>query len=128
MSLSQLAPKEISVERVLKVIAEAERHHRIVWTAGRVLKEDGSLHQVMTGDPLRRKAVLRRLRGVLKTLARAGVLAERGFQFNFGADHEVSYDLMQVIGDEAPATDAGGDTTTREPGRPNSIGCSQGEE
>jgi hypothetical protein len=119
MTLSQLTPKEISIDHVLKVIAEAERHHRIVWTAGRVLKEDGSLHQVMTGDPMRRKAVLRRLRAVLKTLARAGVLAERGLQFNFGADHEVSYDLVQVIGNEAPATDAGGDTTTREPSQPN---------
>jgi hypothetical protein len=67
----------------------------MVWTAGRVLKEDGSLHQVMPGEPARRKALLRRLRAILKRLARDGVLAERGPQFNFGAGHEVSYDLIR---------------------------------
>ncbi|MBC7979913.1 MAG: hypothetical protein H7Y36_05060 [Armatimonadetes bacterium] len=107
MSLSQLAPKEISVDLVLEVIVGAERHHRIVWTAGRVLKEDGSLHQVMTGDPVRRKALLSRLRAILKTLAGEGVLAERGLQFNFGADYEVGYDLIGESDDKGAATDGG---------------------
>ncbi len=107
MSLSQIAPEEIGVDRVLEVIVEAERHHRIVWTAGRLLKEDGSLHQVMTGDPARRKAVLKRLRAILKTLAEDGLLAERGLQFNFGADYEVGYDLIRESDDTCAGTDAG---------------------
>ncbi|MCB1130283.1 MAG: hypothetical protein KDN05_04080 [Verrucomicrobiae bacterium] len=98
MSLSKLTPKEVGVDRVLDVIAATEGRHRVVWTAGRVLKEDGSLHQVMTGDPVRRKSLLRRIRSILKTLASDGLLRERGIQFNFGAGNEAGYDLVGEIG------------------------------
>lgn len=106
MSLSKRSPKEVSVDRVLDVIEATESRHRVVWTAGRVLKEDGSLHQVMTGDPVTRKALLRRIRAILKTLANDGLLTERGIQFNFGADYEVGYELVGEIGGEGVPEDA----------------------
>ena len=56
------------------------------------------MHQVMTGDPVRRKSLLRRIRSILKTLASDGLLRERGIQFNFGAGNEAGYDLVGEIG------------------------------
>ncbi len=94
MAISELPPDQISIDHVFGVIVASESRHRIVWTAGRVLKEDGSLHRVATGDPDRRRAVMRRLRSHLKALVERGELEERGVQFNYGADHEVSYDFV----------------------------------
>ena len=105
MSISKLPTEEISRDRILDVIAATEGRHRVVWTAGRVLKEDGSLHQVMTGDPVRRKSLLRRTRSILKTLASDGLLRERGIQFNFGAGNEAGYDLVGEIGEVGVPTE-----------------------
>lgn len=96
MRFSELPAHEITLEQVLDVIRRTELRHRVVWTAGRVLKEEGSLHRVATGNPLARKLTLRRVRRILKILVRNGVLAERGLQFNFGTTTEVSYDLVDL--------------------------------
>ncbi len=93
MSISESLPHEITLEQVLELIRQTERRHRVVWTAGRVLKEEGSLHQVMTGDPIARKRLLKRVRAILKALVHDGSLAERGPQFNYGTTTEVSYDF-----------------------------------
>lgn len=103
MSFAQLPLPEITVAKVLDIIARTERRHRVVWTAGRILMEDGSLHQVMTTDPGRRQKVLRRIRGILKNLLAQGLLAERGIQFNYGTNNKVSYDF--VGHSDSPAAD-----------------------
>ncbi len=94
MPLSELPSQEITLEHVFDVIVRTEQRHRVVWTAGRILKEDGSLHRIATASPGRRRLVLRRIRNILKELVREGVLAERGVQFNYGTGTEASYDLV----------------------------------
>lgn len=76
------------------MIIRTEQRHRVVWTAGRILKEDGSLHRIATGSPEQRRSVLHRIRSVLKELEREGVLAGRGTQFNFGMGREAAYDFV----------------------------------
>ncbi len=107
-NLSELPPKSITTERVVAIIVATEQRRRVVWTAGRILREDGSLHGVMTGEPARRRGVLRKIRGILKALAGEGVLKERGFQFNFGTTTEVGYDFVRVPESAGAAEDGCG--------------------
>jgi hypothetical protein len=97
MNSSELPAAGISIGQVLDVIRRTEARHHVVWTAGRVLKEEGLLHRIMTGDPGARKLILRQVRAILKTLVRDGVLAERGLQFNYGMSTEVSYDFVHQL-------------------------------
>ena len=94
MSFANSAPHSITERQVMAVMAATERRHRVVWTAGRVLKADGSLHQVMISDPGRRRQYLSRLRTILRSLAERGILFERGAQFNYGMMREISYDFV----------------------------------
>lgn len=76
------------------MIVRTEQRHRVVWTAGRVLKEEGSLHRIATSSPDRRRSVLRRIRNLLKELEREGMLSAREPQFNFGTGKEAAYDFV----------------------------------
>jgi SRSO17 transposase len=90
----ELSSSEITHEQILGLIMRTEQRHRVVWTAGRVLKEDGSLHRVATRNPSLRRLVLRRIRSILKELEREGILSAREPQFNFGMGKEVAFDFM----------------------------------
>ena len=94
MSFFDIPPLDITREHVLAVIEATERRRRVVWTAGRVLKEDGSEYRISTSSRERRRCYLRRLRTILKQLAQQGVLKRRGFQFNYGCLYEVGYDYV----------------------------------
>jgi hypothetical protein len=94
MSLYHLKPESITAEDVIEIIEATEGRHRVVWTPGRILQEDGSEKQVMTSSGGKRRATLRRLRKILKTLADEGVLKRRGTQFNYGTIHELGYDYL----------------------------------
>jgi hypothetical protein len=101
MHFSELPTQDITCKQVLDVILRAEQRRRVVWTAGRILKEEGSLYRVATGSPNVRRSTLRRIRRILKELVRDGVLAERGgTQFNYGTTNEVSYDLVSPSSSE----------------------------
>ena len=91
MSFADLPPDQITVERVLGVISENSRARSIIWTAGRVLKEDGSLQRIAAGAEARRRLIFRRVRTHLKELERAGLLEPAGNQFNFGMGNEAGY-------------------------------------
>jgi hypothetical protein len=97
----------LTPEHVVALISKVEERHRVVWTAGRILKEDGCLHQVMTGEPAIRRQALARIRRILKNLVRDGVLSERGFQFNYGMTTEVGYDFLAPKKQQAGQADAG---------------------
>ena len=78
----------------MTIIQRTEERHRVVWTAGRVLKEDGSEIQILTSPREKRHPIMQRLRKLLKALADEGILKKRGTQFNFGTMNEIGYDYL----------------------------------
>jgi hypothetical protein len=83
-----------SSEEVLALIADAERHRKFVWTAGRVLRE-AALWTRLEGLPYReRKLVLTRLTTFLEDLAQQGVLDRRREVQSIGYGDEVGFDYV----------------------------------
>ena len=84
-----------SPEQVLKVISDAERHRKFVWTASRVLKEGGYLGQI-AGRYEERKIVLKRIAGFLQDLALSGLLRRRDELQSIGFGNEIGFDFVAL--------------------------------
>jgi hypothetical protein len=82
-----------SPEQVLRVISDAERHRKFVWTASRVLKEAGHLGQI-AGRYGERKIVLKRIAGFLHDLAQQGFLQRRDELQSIGFGNEIGFDFV----------------------------------
>ncbi len=83
-----------SSEEVLTVIADAERHRKFVWTAGRVLREKALWNRVENLQYRERKAVLKRLTTFLEDLADQGILQRRSEVQSIGYGDETGFDYV----------------------------------
>ena len=84
-----------SPEEVHSVIADAERHRKFVWTAGRILKEAALWAQVDGLEFEERKAVLKRVTGFLEVLAVKGILQRRQELQSIGYGNEIGFDYVR---------------------------------
>jgi hypothetical protein len=82
-------------EDVRAVIAEAERHRKFVWTAGRVLKEATLWSRLESLSYRERKLVLKSLATFLDDLANQGVLQRRREAQSIGYGDEIGFDYVR---------------------------------
>jgi hypothetical protein len=87
-------------ERILDLIVRAEDHKKLVWTAGRVLKEAALWKRVEELDYEERKMVLKRVTGLLEDFAYQGFLRRRSEPQSIGYGNEIGFDYV-------PARNAG---------------------
>jgi hypothetical protein len=83
-----------SPQEVLSVIVAAERHRKIVWTAGRVLREKALWTHLESLSYHERKAVLSRLVSFLEELAQQGILHRRQERQRIGYGDEIGFDYV----------------------------------
>jgi hypothetical protein len=69
-------------------------HNKIVWTAGRVLKEASLWRRVEELDYEERKVVLKRLTGFLENFASQGLLQRRTEPQSIGYGNEIGFDYL----------------------------------
>ena len=83
-----------SSQRILDLILHAEKHKKIVWTAGRVLREAALWKQVEELDYDERKIVLKRVTGILEEFALNGQLRRRDLPQSIGYGNEIGFDYI----------------------------------
>ena len=81
-------------EEVFGLIVRTEAHRKVVWTAGRVLREAALWGRVEELDYEGRKIVLNRITGFLGDLAARGVLHRRGEPQSIGYGDEAGFDYV----------------------------------
>lgn len=72
-----------------------ERHRKIVWTAGRVLKEMGLWTRIGGLEYEERKLVVRRLVRCLEALETSGALRRRPEPQSIGYGDEIGFDYVE---------------------------------
>jgi hypothetical protein len=83
-----------SPNQILDIIVHTENHRKIVWTAGRVLKESALWRQVEELDYEERKIVLKRVTGILEEFALQGHLERRNQPQSIGYGNEIGFDYV----------------------------------
>jgi hypothetical protein len=83
-----------SPDRILDLIVHTENHKKIVWTAGRVLKEAALWRQVEELDYEERKIVLKRVTCMLEEFALEGLLERRNEPQSIGYGNEIGFDYV----------------------------------
>lgn len=81
-------------EEILHLIAKAENHKKIVWTAGRVLKTAALWNRVERLDYEERKVVLNRITNILEEFAFRGLLQPRSEPQSIGYGNESGFDYI----------------------------------
>jgi|SRR5579863_6455266 len=82
--------------QILDLIVSAERHRKLVWTAGRVLKEMALWTRVEQLDYEERKLVLKRVAQSLEGMVRQGILLRRQEPQSIGYGNEIGFDYARV--------------------------------
>lgn len=85
-----------SSSQVFDLIVHTENHRKIVWTAGRVLKEAALWRQVEELDYEERKIVLKRIAGILEQFALQGRLQRRNDPQSIGYGNEIGFDYVST--------------------------------
>ena len=83
-----------SSQEILDLIVHAENHKKIVWTAGRVLKEAALWKQVEALEYDERKIVLKRVTGILEGFSLKGLLERRNEPQSIGYGNEIGFDYI----------------------------------
>jgi len=83
-----------SASQVFDLIVHTENHRKIVWTAGRVLKEAALWRQVEELDYEERKIVLKRVAGILEQFVMQGHLQRRSEPQSIGYGNEIGFDYV----------------------------------
>jgi hypothetical protein len=83
-------------ERILDLIVVAEEHKKLVWTAGRVLKEAALWKRVRELDYEERKIVLKRVTEFLEDFASQGLLRRRADPQSIGYGNEIGFDYVHA--------------------------------
>jgi|ERR1700758_5221293 hypothetical protein len=81
-------------DQIFELIVHTENHRKIVWTAGRVLKEAALWRQVEELDYEERKIVLKRVTGILEEFALQGHLERRNEPQSIGYGSEIGFDFV----------------------------------
>jgi hypothetical protein len=79
---------------IFDLIVHVENHKKIVWTAGRVLKEASLWTRVEALDYDERKIVLKRVTGILEEFALKGHLQRRNEPQSIGYGNEIGFDYI----------------------------------
>jgi hypothetical protein len=85
-----------SPDRILDLIVHIENHRKIVWTAGRILKEAARWRQVEELDYEERKIVLKQVTGILEEFALQGHLRRRNEPQSIGYGNEIGFDYVSL--------------------------------
>ena len=80
--------------RILDLIVREEAHKKLVWTAGRVLKEAALWKRVEELEYDERKIVLNRVTGLLEDFASQGFLRRRAEPQSIGYGNEIGFDYV----------------------------------
>jgi hypothetical protein len=83
-----------SPDRTFELIVRTANHRKIVWTAGRVLKEAALWRQVEELDYEERKIVLKRVTGILEEFTSQGHLQRRNQPQSIGYGSEIGFDFV----------------------------------
>src|SRR5437763_4335808 len=83
-----------SPDQIFDLIVHTENHRKIVWTAGRVLKEAALWTRVEELDYEERKIVLKRVTGILEEFAVQGHLKRRNEPQSIGYGSEIGFDYV----------------------------------
>jgi hypothetical protein len=83
-----------SPDQMLEVIVHTENHRKVVWTAGRVLREAALWRQVEELDYEERKIVLKRVTRILEEFALLGYLERRNEPQSIGYGNEIGFDFV----------------------------------
>ena len=83
-----------SSQKIFNLIIHAEDHKKIVWTAGRVLREAALWKRVEELDYDERKIVLKRITGILEEFALKGHLQRRNEPQSIGYGNEIGFDYV----------------------------------
>jgi hypothetical protein len=89
-----------SSQQIFDLIVHAENHKKIVWTAGRVLREAALWKEVEELDYEERKIVLRRVTSILEEFALKGCLLRRSEPQSIGYGNEIGFDYLPPKGFE----------------------------
>ena len=81
-------------EQIFGLIVHTENYRKIVWTAGRVLKESALWKRVEELDYEERKIVLKRVTGILEEFALKGHLQRRHEPQSVGYGDEIGFDYV----------------------------------
>jgi hypothetical protein len=81
-------------EQIFDLIVHVENHRKIVWTAGRVLKEAVLWKRVEELDYEERKIVLKRVTGILDEFALKRHLQRRNEPQSIGYGNEIGFDYV----------------------------------
>jgi hypothetical protein len=85
---------------VLSIIETKEHSKKFVWTAGRVLMAASLVSYWVELSPSDRKALLKRVQGLLEELETKGVLERRPIKQGIGFGDEVGFDFLHQINDK----------------------------
>jgi len=80
--------------QILDLIIRTENHKKIVWTAGRVLRESALWKRVEELDYAERKIVLKRVTSILEEFALTGKLQRRDEPQSIGYGNEAGFDYI----------------------------------
>jgi hypothetical protein len=81
-------------DKIFNLIVHTEQHRKVVWTAGRVLKEAALWKKVEELDYEERKAVLKRVTDALEEFALQGHLQRRHEPQSIGYGSEIGFDYI----------------------------------
>jgi hypothetical protein len=84
-------------ERILDLIVRAEERKKVVWTAGRVLKEAALWRLVEELDYEERKVVLKRLTAFLEDFASQELFQRRAQPQSIGYGDEIGFDYIPTV-------------------------------
>ena len=83
-----------SSQQIFDLFIHSEKHKRIVWTAGRVLREAALWKRVEELDYDERKIVLKRITDVLEQFALKGRLQRCDEPQSIGYGNEIGFDYV----------------------------------
>ena len=81
-------------QQIFDLIVHSEKHKKIVWTAGRVLREAALWKPVEELDYDERKIVLKRITDILEQFALKGRLQRRDKPQSIGYGNETGFDYV----------------------------------
>ena len=81
-------------QQIFDLIVHAENHKKVVWTAGRVLKEAALWERVETLDYDERKIVLKRVTAILEEFVLKGNLQRRNEPQSIGYGNEIGFNYI----------------------------------
>src|ERR1043165_7372216 len=85
-----------SIDDVIALITESEKHRKYVWTAGRIVKQLGVEAHIRSLSATERSSILRHFRWLLRELDKLGFVRRRSEVQSIGFGDEPGYDYVKA--------------------------------